>query len=485
MAQSKSQINTELLHQPKLLSAILNHHFQLTGLLDPQGCVLMVNETALKLVGAKEADVIGRFFWQTPWWNHSKKIQAQLKKAIDKARGGAFIRFETEHQDSHGQLRYFDFSLNPLFDERKQVKYLVPEARDITEIKEAQKSLQATLKELNALKEKLEKENHYLKEEINLEQNQGGMVGRSPAFSYLLRQIEQVAKAQTSVLILGETGTGKELIARALHKLSLRSDKPLVKVNCAALPANLIESELFGHEKGAFTGAFARKIGRFELAHQGTIFLDEIGDLPFDLQAKLLRVLQEGDFERVGSPQTHKVDVRVIAATNRDLSSLIQQGKFREDLYYRLNVFPIYSPPLRERKEDIPLLVQHFVDKLGSKLGKRVTNIPEKSLDALIHYPWPGNVRELENIIERSLIISRHGKLELGEWFYQQDQTRKQDEITSLAEAESAHIRKALEETAWRVSGPKGAAKILGLKATTLASRMKKLGISRNHPPKK
>ncbi len=471
-------------NNPDLLNAIFNHHFQLTGLLDTDGRLLMVNETALEMIGVSEEEVLGKFFWDTPWWNHSTTIQEQIIKAIEKANTGVFVRFETEHTDTHGKRRSFDFSLNPLLNENQKVQFLVPEARDITEIKETQHALQTALGELNELKEKLEKENHYLKEEIRVEQGNSGMVGTSRPFKYMLQQIEQVANTDTTVLILGETGTGKELVARAIHSHSQRSDKPLVKVNCAALPSNLIESELFGHEKGAFTGAMARKTGRFELAHQGTLFLDEIGDLPLDLQAKLLRVLQEGELERVGSSETLKVNVRVLAATNHDLKELIREGKFREDLYYRLNVFPIYSPALRDRREDIPLLVQHFVDKLGARLGKRVATIPQKSFDALVSYHWPGNVRELENIIERALIISSNDKLELGEWFIQQQSDEGNSGILTLADSESQHILKALEQTSWRVSGPKGAARLLGLKPTTLESRMKKLGISRhNHNP--
>jgi len=269
------------------------------------------------------------------------------------------------------------------------------------------------------------------------------------------------------------------LIARALHDLSPRKDRALVRVNCAALPAGLIESELFGHEKGAFTGALARKIGRFELADGGSIFLDEIGDLSPDLQAKLLRVLQEGEFERVGSTSTLKVDVRVIAATHRDLEQASQEGTFRPDLYYRLSVFPISIPPLRERKEDIPLLVKHFVMKYNGKLGKRVETIAEKTMNALHDYSWPGNVRELENVIERAVIVSMGSQLELGEWLPKPGITEMGARILMLEELEREHIIKTLELTGWRVSGERGAAKLLGLKPTTLDARMKKLGITR------
>jgi len=333
--------------------------------------------------------------------------------------------------------------------------------------------------EIAQLKVQLEEENLYLQEEIKAEHNFGNIVGQSPAFTRVLKAVETVAPTDATVLLLGETGTGKELIARALHDLSPRKDRALVRVNCAALPAGLIESELFGHERGAFTGALARKIGRFELADGGTILLDEIGDLPPDLQAKLLRVLQEGEFERVGSTSTLKVDVRVIAATHRDLKKASLEGTFRPDLYYRLSVFPISIPPLRERKGDISLLVKHFVMKYTIKLGKRVETIPEKTMNALLGYPWPGNVRELENVIERAVIVSMGSQLELGEWLPKPSVPQTGARILMLEELEREHIIKTLELTGWRVSGERGAAKLLGLKPTTLDARMKKLGITK------
>ncbi|MCH8874906.1 sigma 54-interacting transcriptional regulator, partial [candidate division KSB1 bacterium] len=271
--------------------------------------------------------------------------------------------------------------------------------------------------------------------------------------------------------------TGKELLARAVHNLSDRKERPLVKVNCAALPANLIESELFGHERGAFTGALSRKMGRFELADGGTIFLDEIGDLQLELQAKLLRVLQEGEFEHLGSSTTIKVDVRIIAATNRDLKKALESGDFREDLYYRLNVFPIISPPLRQRKEDVPLLVKHFSEKVGAKVGKKIGSINPKAMDALLAYDWPGNVRELENIIERAVILSKGKTLQLGDWIPAKTKTSNSKEMLSLGENERRYILEVLELTGGRVSGEKGAAKILGVNASTLDSRMRKLGL--------
>ncbi|MEP7377514.1 MAG: sigma 54-interacting transcriptional regulator [Chitinophagaceae bacterium] len=330
---------------------------------------------------------------------------------------------------------------------------------------------------------RLQAQNKYLQEEIKLTYNFEEIISKSHNFQKVLQQIEQVASTDATVLILGESGTGKELIARAVHNVSNRSKRPLVKVNCATLPANLIESELFGHEKGAFTGAMERKIGRFELADGGSIFLDEIGELPVELQAKLLRVLQEGEFERLGNPKTMKVNVRVIAATNRNLQQAIEKKEFREDLYYRLNVFPIICPPLRKRKEDIPLLIKHFCQKHEGKIGKKINNVSDKVIDAMMAYNWPGNIRELENIIERAMILSRNGILEYGDWIPTENITEPVNGNTSpaskLEDVEKEHIIETLKKTGWKVSGEKGAAKILGLNATTLEARMKKLGIKR------
>lgn len=347
-------------------------------------------------------------------------------------------------------------------------------------LEEANTELKIRLKEIEELKNQLQAENKYLQEEIKLNHNFEDIISISKKFQKVLQQIEQVAETDATVLITGESGTGKELIARAIHNISNRRRKPLVKINCAALPASLIESELFGHERGAFTGAMERKIGRFELADGGTIFLDEIGELPVELQSKLLRVLQEGEFERLGNPKTMKVDVRVLAATNRQLETAIDRKEFRADLYYRLNVFPIHCPPLRERKEDIPFLVKHFCQKYEPKVGKKVTSIPSKVMDALTAYNWPGNIRELENIIERAMILSRNGAIEYGDWMPMAKEVESaKSKLLRLDDVEKEHIMEVLNQTNWKVSGEKGAAKILGLNATTLEARMKKLGIKR------
>jgi len=305
------------------------------------------------------------------------------------------------------------------------------------------------------------------------------IIGNSPALESVLEQVEQVAPTDSTVLIQGETGTGKELIARAVHNLSARCGRPFIKLNCAAIPFDLLESELFGHERGAFTGAIAQKVGRFELADKGTLFLDEVGDIPPGLQPKLLRVLQEQQFERLGSTRTHQVDVRLVAATNRNLIDMVKRNEFRSDLYYRLNVFPIPLPPLRERQEDIPALVTHFVEILGRRMGKQIENIPPEAMSALTSHEWPGNIRELQNFIERSVILSAGAVLRppLAE-LKRCPEVQSMGAIT-LEEAERDHIRKTLVQTRWVVAGPNGAAARLGIKRSTLYFRMQKLGISR------
>jgi formate hydrogenlyase transcriptional activator len=309
-----------------------------------------------------------------------------------------------------------------------------------------------------------------------------GIIGRSSGLRRALQMVETVAWGDSTVLLLGETGTGKELIARAIHSHSPRRDRPLVKLNCAAIPTGLLESELFGHERGAFTGAIAQKIGRLELAHQGSLFLDEIGDIPLELQPKLLRVLQEREFERLGSTRTQKIDVRIVAATHRDLEGMILEKLFRSDLYYRLNVFPIYVPPLRERPEDIPLLVQHFVQEATRRMGKTIDTIPSETMEALIRYRWPGNIRELENITERAVILSPGPVLRLSprDLNSRVPLGQSADRYQTLEEVERNHILRTLKETRWVLSGPNGAASRLGLNRSTLYFRMKKLGIVRS-----
>ena len=330
--------------------------------------------------------------------------------------------------------------------------------------------------EINALRERLEAENVYLKDEIKVVTTFGDILGHSDAIKTLLTQIEQVAPTDSTVLIQGETGTGKELIARAIHQSSSRRDKPMVRINCAAIPPTLIESELFGHEKGAFTGADSRQIGRFEIANGSTIFLDEIGELPAEMQAKLLHVLELGQFERIGSTDTIDIDIRVVAATNKDLTAEVQEGSFREDLFYRLNIFPIQVPPLRQRKEDIPMLVWAFVQELSVKMGKVIDTIAPKTMEQLKNYPWPGNVRELRNVIERSMILT-HGKTLHVE--IPRSLASVHSQSTGLEDVERDHITEILSMTGWKVRGENGAAQLLQLKPSTLESKMQKLGIKR------
>jgi formate hydrogenlyase transcriptional activator len=348
--------------------------------------------------------------------------------------------------------------------------------RDITERRRREEALRQSLAEIERLKDKLQAESDYLKAEIRVTQARGELTGRSAAILKVLQQVEQVAPTDSTVLVRGETGSGKELVAQAIHRLSGRRNHLMIKVNCAALPSGLVESELFGREKGAFTGALTRQAGRFEVADGSTLFLDEIGELSLDLQSKLLRVLESGEFERLGSSRTIKVNVRLIAATNRDLSDAIKQGRFREDLYYRLNVFPIRVPPLRERPDDIPLLVWTFLEEFSSRMGKRITQVPRKTMEALQRHAWPGNVRELRNVIEHAAIVTTGDTLRVP-MIEEAAAAVSTAQAQTLAEAERDYILRALERTGWQVKGPKGAATALGLKPATLYSRMKKLGI--------
>jgi formate hydrogenlyase transcriptional activator len=336
--------------------------------------------------------------------------------------------------------------------------------------------------EIEVLKDKLQQEKVYLEEEVRTDRNFEDIIGESAALRRILKQVEAVASTDSTVLILGETGTGKELIARALHNLSSRRERTFVKINCAAIPTGLLESELFGNEKGAFTGAISQKVGRFELAHLGTLFLDEVGDISPEIQPKLLRALQEQEFERLGSTRTVRVDVRLVTATNRDLARMVADGRFRNDLYYRLNVFPIQLPPLRERRDDIPMLARQFTQQFARRLGRRIETIPAAVMDALVRYPWPGNVRELQNVIERAVILSPGPSLQvpLGDLQPAATPARVAAEVpATLADAEREHILRLLHETGWVVGGPKGAAARLGMKRSTLQKKMTKLGIAR------
>lgn len=352
---------------------------------------------------------------------------------------------------------------------------------EIAERKKAEASLLSAYAEIKKLKTRLQAENLYLQEEVDRQYNFGEIIGKSHLLCRVFSQIEQVAPMNATVLLLGETGTGKGVVARAIHSRSLRKRRPLITVNCATLPAALVESELFGRERGAFTGSDSKQIGRFELADGGTIFLDEIGELPLELQCKLLRVIQDGEFERLGNPHTIKTDVRIIAATNRNLEEAIRNGQFREDLFYRLNVFPITMPPLRERQDDIPLLVNHFVAKYNAKIGRKIEVVLKRTLSELEEYHWPGNVRELESCIERAVITSQGNTLQIGDRFQfsPKPEPPAGQALKALVELEHDHILQVLKKTGWRIEGKNGAAILLGLNASTLRARMRKYGIVR------
>ncbi|MFZ7126702.1 MAG: sigma-54 interaction domain-containing protein [Desulfobacterales bacterium] len=369
------------------------------------------------------------------------------------------------------EREYYKRHLEEIVEERTAE---LSSAREAAE--KSARAAEAALLEIKKLKNQLESERAYLQEEIQLEYNHENIIGQSDAINYVFYKIEQIATTDTNILILGETGTGKELVARALHSLSPRRDRALVKMNCAALPSNLIESELFGHEKGAFTGAHSRRLGRFEVANGATLFLDEIGELPLELQPKLLQVIDNGEFERLGSSRTQKVDVRIIAATNRNLEEEVRKGAFREDLWYRLNIFPITMPPLRDRLEDIPLLVNFYVDRISKRLGKSIRMVPVSVMEKLREYHWPGNVRELENVLERAVINSSGPKLRLVDELKKPHTEATRSEQT-LENVERDHIMRVLEQVQWKVSGKNSAAEILGLNRSTLRARMRKLNI--------
>ncbi len=475
------------------------------------GQILDVNPFLLKMLGYSHKDFMGKKLWEIGPFSDIAASRLRFSELQTKG----YVRYEhLPLETKDGRLIDVEFVSNVyLVDQekiiqcnvrditlRRQAEAALMEAYDEMDLRvkertedllksnqqllgeivdrtKAEESLREALKEVRQLKSKLREENLYLKEEFNLLNSHEDIVGNSEAIRTVLKQIEQVAVTESTVLIQGETGTGKELVANAIHGMSSRKDRLMIKVNCGSLPPTLIESELFGREKGAFTGALSKQSGRFELADTSTIFLDEIDSLPLELQAKLLRVLESGEFERLGSPRTVKVDVRIISATNRDLARVVSEGGFREDLYYRLNVFQIIVPPLRERREDILPLVWSFVQELSKRMGKRIESIPQKGVEALQAYPWPGNVRELRNVTERAMIITTGSLLHLDVPKIAQPVA---DQSGTLEESEKRHIIEALNTTGWRVSGKDGAAEMLGINPKTLTSRMQRLGIQRN-----
>ena len=452
------------------LTRILESAMDAIITIDNRRRITLLNTAAIKILGCPAAEVIGQSldrFLSERFRSLFKEYLEGFERSDEKKKymwapeGLTVIRSNGEEFPVEGTISQMEL--------RGQKLYTII-LRDINERKRAEAQLRT-----------LQQENLYLQEEIKTQVNFEEIVGASATIKKVLENVEIVAGTSSTVLLTGETGTGKELIARAIHSRSGRKNKALIKVNCAALPTGLIESELFGHEKGAFTGAISKKIGRFELADKGTIFLDEIGEIPLEVQTKLLRVLQDGEFERVGGTQTIHVDVRVISATNRDLEKAIPENKFRADLFYRINVFPVHLPALRERKEDIPLLVHYFVNKHMIKMGKRIEKIDLDTMKRFLSYSWPGNIRELENIVERAVILSKSPSLYIEEELFPSAKLDEQSEnaLLSLEEIERNHIIKVLKEARGVIEGPKGAAIILNVHPNTLRSRIKKLSIDR------
>jgi PAS domain S-box-containing protein len=435
---------------------------------DRQGSITEVNARVAAMFGYARGELLGqsieilvpeRFRHAHPAHRHGYTSAARVRPM------GAGLELYGRRKD--GSEFPADIMLGPV--ETGEGRIVLCVIRDLTEKRSAEEALRRS-----------EQQKRYLEEELNTEAQFDEIVGESRSLKRVLKNVETVAETDVTVLILGETGTGKEAIARAIHQLSPRKDHVMVKLNCAAIPAGLLESELFGHEKGAYTGAIDRKIGRLELANGGTLFLDEIGDLPLELQPKILRALQEREFERLGSTKPIPVNVRLVAATNRDLAKMVEEGRFRSDLYYRLRVFPILLPPLRDRREDIPLLVRYFVDRHSRKLDKKIETIPDDTMRALTRWDWPGNIRELENFIERAVILTKGPilRVPLGELEMPQESAPMKG--SSLESAERDHILRVLRETSGKIGGKKGAAAKLGLVRTTLNSKIKKLGIERS-----
>jgi formate hydrogenlyase transcriptional activator len=434
------------------------------------------NTKACEIYGCSKDQIIGKTYVDF-------SAERQPDGTLSNEKGLAIIKlaargtpqfFEWKAKKFDGTEFMAELSLNRIDSSGETFMFAV--VRDITSRKKTEGALLEALREIEQLKERIQADYTYLREEIKLSHNYDEIIGQSEALNYVLRKVEQIAPIDTTTIILGESGVGKELVARAIHSASRRKNRPLVKVNCTTLPSNLIESELFGHERGAFTGAFAKQVGRFELADGATIFLDEIGELPLELQPKLLRVLQEGEFDRLGSMKTIKTDVRIIAATNRNLEEEVRNGRFREDLWYRLNVFPITIPPLCQRKEDIPLLVSTFVNRFNKLLGKSIKTIPNNVLNSLKEYSWPGNIRELKNVIERAMIICEGSVLSVE---IPKNSVSRSDENKTLVEVEREYLLKILKRVHWKIEGNNCAAHITGLNASTLRSKMKRLGIQR------
>jgi PAS domain S-box-containing protein len=464
--------------------------------------VIKANQAFYTIFGVNPDETVGTIIYDLG--NHQWDIP-RLRELLESIlpHNTIFKDFEVEHTFDNIGFKIMHLNARRIYSKENETSLILLSIEDVTEREyykrhleeavairtadlrasqeKAEANKQATetaLVQVQQLKDQLEAERAYLQEEIKLEFNHDNIIGRSDEIKYVFYKVEQIAATNTNVLILGETGTGKELVARAIHSLSKRKDRAMVKMNCAALPANLIESELFGHEKGAFTGAHSKRIGRFEVANGATLFLDEIGELPLDLQPNLLQVIESGKFERLGSSETRSTDVRIIAATNRNLQEEVNSRKFREDLWYRLNVFPITLPPLRDRLADIPLLVQFYVGKIAKRLGKTIEIIPENIMTVLQQYHWPGNVRELENVLERAVINSSGPKLHLADELKKSFRDLAANKRT-LEAVEKDYILRVLDQTGWKVSGKNSAADILDLDRSTLRARMRKLDIQK------
>jgi PAS domain S-box-containing protein len=435
---------------------------------DQEGRITQANAQVEEFFGYTKAELLGQSVDVLVPERFRRTHPAHRKEYSDRARVRQMgIGLELYGRRKDGSEFPVDIMLGPA--ETAAGRIVLSVIRDLTEKRQAEEALRRS-----------EQEKQYLEEELNTEYRFEEIIGESVGLKRVLKHLETVAATDVTVLVLGETGTGKELIARAIHQLSSRNERTLVKLNCAAIPTGLLESELFGHEKGAFTGAISRKIGRLELAHGGTLFLDEIGDLPLELQPKILRALQEKEFERLGGTQTIPVNVRLVAATNRDLTKMVADKEFRSDLYYRLRVFPIMIPPLRERREDIPLLVNYFVDKHSRRLDRKIETIPPDIMRALTRWEWPGNIRELENFIERAVLLAKGPALRVPLAELEVPEESNPEGDSTLEATEREHILRVLRETKGKIAGPQGAAARLGLKRTTLNSKLKKLGIERN-----
>jgi PAS domain S-box-containing protein len=438
---------------------------------DLQGRITHVNEKFCALSKYSPEELIGQDHRVLNSGYHSKEFFCEMWSSI--SRGQAW-QGEIKNRAKDGSFYWETSTIVPLLDEHGNPRQYLAISADITEQRLAGEALLKSFEEIKRLKERLEAESAYLQSESRITHAHAQIIGHSAGIKKVLHLVEQVAPAECAVLLTGETGTGKELIAQEIHRLSRRRERLMVLVNCAALPSALVESELFGRERGAYTGALSAQVGRFQVADGSTIFLDEVGELSMEVQAKLLRVLQQGEFQRLGNPKTHKVDVRVIAATNRDLADEVFKGRFREDLYYRLKVFPIELPPLRERIEDIPPMAFAFMEEFSTRMGKKVSKVPRNAMDKLQAHSWPGNIRELRNVIEHSVILTTGDVLKLS---VLGDHPIREAEPVTLEEVERKHIVKVLECTDWRIKGVHGAARRLGLEPSTLYSRMQKLGI--------